>query len=171
MTDSVLDGLKCYQSKKRLFRLWFLGLVLVAISYFSTTSDDAVTKVIGWLGIIFFGFLIILNTVRAFRPSVQVQIDNNGITDFRINFGLITWRDLKKVRIKNVRSQRFLCLEVANPEIYLSKLSATKRKLAEIDNALGIPRIVIGFSSLEPSIDAVVKYIRVKYPEKVANSA
>ena len=103
--------------------------------------------------------------------SVQVQIDNNGITDFRINFGLITWRDLKKVRIKNVRRKRFLCLEVANPEIYLSKLSATKRKLAEIDNALGIPRIVIGFSSLEPSIDAVVKYIRVKYPEKVANSA
>ncbi|HEX3314436.1 MAG TPA: STM3941 family protein [Gemmataceae bacterium] len=157
--------MECRNSKTKLLGLFLLTCALGAGSYFCTTLPSLKAQIAGWLGVAFFGLGAVAVPVRALRGGPQVVIDDDGIDDRRLNVGVIRWEDIRSLSIGTVKSSKFLCIEVAEPEKYLRVLPAWKRKLAELNGALGFPPLTISFTGLSPGIDEVWDHLQLRDPD------
>jgi len=133
---------------------------MVGGSYFCTTLPDIIARVVGWIGMEFFGLGFVVFPVLFFRTDAQVIINDEGIEDRRLRIGVIRWEDIHSLSIGSVNSVRFLCVELNDPEEYLSRLPRWKRWLAAADGAMGFPPLNIGFSGLSPGIEEVWAHLQ-----------
>jgi hypothetical protein len=97
-----------------------------------------------------------------FRASPQVVINDEGIEDRRMKIGVIRWEEIQSLSIGSMNSAKFLCIEVAAPERYLSRLSRWGRFLGAVTEALGFPALTIGFSGLSPGLKEVWAYLQAR---------
>jgi hypothetical protein len=151
--------MECHTSKLKLLGLLGLTCVLVGVSWFCTTLPDLVARVAGWIGVGFFGLGFIAIPVMWFRTGPQIVINDEGIEDRRLKIGMIPWEDIRSLSLGSVNSTTFLCIEVIDPEKYLSRLPRWKRSLAKANTALGFPALTIGFSGLSPGVKEVWQYL------------
>jgi hypothetical protein len=154
--------MECYISKVKLLGLLGLTCVMVSLSYFCATLPGLIPRVVGWIGVGFFGLGFIAFPVMFFRTAPQVIINDQGIEDRRQKIGVIRWDDIRSLSIGSVKSARFLCLEVADPEKYLCRLPRWKRSLVAANEALGFPALTIGFSGLSPGLKEVWAYLQAR---------
>ncbi len=157
--------MRCYTSIPKTFGLVCIGILMLGVSWFCTTVPNQIAQIVGWLGLVFFGLCFIAILAQLFRTRECVVLDDVGIHDLRA-FGVIAWDDIVSLTIGSVRSQRFLCIEVREPSIYLSRLSTHKRLLAQANPSLGFPPITISFSGLSPGLEEVLRYVQMNHPEK-----
>ncbi len=146
-----------------------LAIVMVAASYFCTTLPGLKPQIFGWLGVFFFGLSLLLIPVRLIRGGVVVLIDDVGIEDRRTGIGTVPWEDIRALRIVKIKSTRLLCVDVTDPEKYMSILSPYKRLLAKSNIALGFSPVTIGFVGLTPSQREVWEYLRNKRPDLIVD--
>ncbi len=154
--------MKCYTSKVKLLGLLGLTCVMVTMSSFLTTLPDLISRVVGWIGVGFFGLGFIAFPVMFFRTGAQIVINDEGIEDCRQKIGVIRWEDIRSLSIGSVYSAKFLCVEVADTEKYLSQLPRWKRSYAAVNEALGFPALTIGFSGLSPGLKEVWAYLQAR---------
>lgn len=154
--------MECYPSKVKLLGLLGLTCALVGMSYFCTTLPGLFPKMVGWIGVGFFGLGFIALPVMFFRTGPQVVINDKGIEDRRGKIGVIRWEDIRSLSIGSVNSAKFLCVELSDPERYLSRLSRWGRLLAVANEALGFPALNIGFSGLSPGLKEVWAYLHAR---------
>lgn len=147
--------MECYPSKAKLVGLLGLTCVMVGVSYFCTTLPGLARPVVGWIGVGFFGLGFVAFPIMFFRTGPQVVINDEGIEDRRMKIGVIRWADIRSLTIGSVNSAKFLCVEVADPETYLSRLPRWARRVAAANKVLGFPEITIGFSGLSPGLKEV----------------
>jgi hypothetical protein len=159
----MLPRLELYVSQRRTAALLGLTCVMVGASYFCTTIPGIKAKVAGWIGVCFFGLGFIAFPCQLMRSGLQFVIDEHGLEDRRSKFGLIEWADILSLSIGTVHSQRFLCIDVVDPEKYLSRLSKTGRAVAQANKGLGFPEISLGFSGLTKTTDEVFEFIQEHY--------
>jgi hypothetical protein len=152
--------MKCYTSKVKSLGLLGLTCAMVSVSYFCTTLPGLTPRVVGWIGVGFFGLGFIAFPVMFFRTGPQVVINDEGIEDRRLKIGVIRWEDIQSLSIGSVNSAKFLCIEVADPERYLSRLPRWSRPLRAATEALGFPSLTIGFSGLSPGLKEVWAYLQ-----------
>jgi hypothetical protein len=143
---------------------------MLGASWFCTTIPKLKAQIAGWTGLVLFGLCFIAIMAQLFRSGPSIILDDSGIHDRRSSFGTIPWTDIVSLQIGSVRSQRFLCVEVVDPNTYLSRLPRHKRLLAQANLSLGFPAITIGFSGLSPGIDEVWSYVQANHPDKIAAS-
>lgn len=151
-----------------------LGLVATAVlllfaCWYCTTLPIPTAQVAGWVGLVFFGLCFVAILIQLFRGRPSVILDEAGIHELR-SFGTIPWTDIISLRIDWVVTQRFLCVEVRDPQTYVSRLTARNRLIAEANPSLGFPPITISFSGLSPGLSEVWSYIQTNHPEKIATS-
>jgi hypothetical protein len=155
--------MECYTSKLKLLGLLGLTSVLVSVFYFLTTMPDLISRVVGWIGVSFFGLGFIALPIQFFRAGPQVVINDEGIEDRRDRLGIIRWGDIRSLSIGLVSSAKFLCVEVADPERYLSRLPRWGRSLTAATKALGLPALTIGFSGLSPGLKEAWAYLQARH--------
>ena len=131
---------------------------------FCTTLPDLEPRILGWIGVCFFSIGFIVLPRQLFRPGPLVVIDDHGIEDRRTTLGLIDWADVVSLTVGHIRTQKFLCVEVADPQKYLNRFSAAGRIAAKANRGLGFPEITIAFSGLTHSTDQVTAFIRENLP-------
>ena len=90
-----------------------------------------------------------------------------GIHDVR-SFGKIPWAEIVSLRIGVEKPVRFLCVEVREPDTYLSRLPLHERLLTRTNPSFGFAPITISFMGLSPGFDEVWGYIQKIHPEKIA---
>ena len=156
--------MKCYTSIPKTIGLLVLGILMLGGCYFCTTLPGLKPQIVGWIGLVFFGLCFLAIGRQLFRSEASVVLDDVGIHDLRSSFGLIPWADITSLRIAAVRSTRFLCVEVHDASIYLSRLPAHKRLLAQANPSLGFPPITISFSGLSPGLNEVWTYVQKTCP-------
>ncbi len=168
--------MECYTSKVKLLGLLGLTCAMVSVSYFCTTLPGLTPRVVGWMGVGFFGLGFIALPVMFFRAAPQVVINDEGIEDRRLKIGVIRWEDIRSLSIGSVHSAKFLCVEVADPERYSSRLPRWSRWLAALNEALGFPALTIGFSGLSPGLNEAWAYLQARdsmnralHPERYAS--
>jgi hypothetical protein len=152
--------MECYQSKVKLVGLLVLTCVMVGVCYYCTTLPKLMPQVVGWLGIAFFGLGFIAVPRMLFRTGPQVVINDEGIDDRRMKCGVIRWEDIRSLSLGSVNGSKFLCIEVADPEKYLSRLPRWQRSLAPVQEAMGFAGLTIGFVGLTPGIKEVWAYLQ-----------
>jgi hypothetical protein len=152
--------MECYTSRAKLLGLLALTCVMVGGSYFCTTLLGLGARVVGWVGVGFFGLGFVAVPVMCLRTGPQVILNDEGIEDRRLKIGIIRWEDIRSLSIRSVNSVKFLCVEVFDPEKYLSRLPRWKRSLAGLNAALGFPALTISFQGLSPGIREVWAYLQ-----------
>jgi hypothetical protein len=154
--------MECYTSKVKLLGLLGLTWVMVSVSYFCSTLPDLTARVVGWIGVSFFGLGFIALPVMFLRAGPQVVINDEGIEDRRLKIDIIRWEDIRSLSIGSVNSAKFLCVEVADPGRYLSRLPRWRRSLTAANEALGFPALTISLSGLSPGLKEVWAYLQAR---------
>ena len=163
--------MECHTSKAKLLGLLGLTCAMVGASYFCTTLPDLAPRVFGWIGVAFFGLGFIAIPVMLFRTGPQIVINDEGIEDRRMKIGVILWDDIRSLSIGAVNSTKFLCVDVADPQKYLSRLPPWKRRLAAANGSLGFPPLSISCSGLSPGVEEVWAYLQAQGRVRIAATA
>jgi len=153
--------LECYPSRLRIAGLLALTCVMVAVSWFCTTSGRVVPTIFGWIGVAFFGlgfFVLPRAWLRAGTPAMIVGPD--GIEDRQSGYGLIPWKDVTELTVHSIHGTRMLCVHVVDTDAYPARVSAQRRVGAAANQSLGFAPITLGFVGLSPGLDEVLNYIR-----------
>lgn len=154
--------MECHTSKVKLLGLLGLTCVMVGVSYFCTTLPGPIARVVGWIGVSFFGLGFIALPVMFLRAGPQVVVNDQGIEDRRLKVGIIRWEDIRSLSIRSVSSAKFLCVDVADPGRYLSRLPRRSRWLVPVSEALGFPALTISFSGLSPGLKEVWAHLQAR---------
>ena len=104
-----------------IFGIWFLNdPEKFANSSYRPRSSEFI-QIIGIVAVIFFGICGIFAFKKLFDKKNGLVINDNGITDNSsgTSVGLIKWNDIIGIGIAQVHSQKFIMLEVSNPEYYI----------------------------------------------------
>lgn len=152
--------MECYRSKHKLLGFLILTIIMVGGSTFCTTLPDSALRLIGWIGVVFFGLGFVVIPAMYLRKGPQVIINETGIEDFRLGVGMIRWDDIGSFSIDSVYSSRLLCIEVKNPQAYLSRMPIWKRALTKVNRSMGYSRFTISFSGLTPGLDDVWAFLK-----------
>jgi hypothetical protein len=132
--------------------------------YFLTRFPGAAARFWGWLGL-GMGLAAALWTfvLLLFRRGVVVIIDERGIEDRQMGFGLIPWTEIRGAYVTEMGNGkgRFLSIVVDHPETYLAKTPIHKRLLARLNAAFpAIQKVMINFSLLEPEVEVALLLIK-----------
>jgi len=115
--------------KKRLY--WMLALAVCAfvVSYFLASRFEFVVLSVCIVIALVYGIRL------ALRDDTQVVIDERGVLDSRLAYGLIRWRDITRVYVSEYQYNEHVCLELVNPEHYLKRHSIVTRGLLKFHQA------------------------------------
>ena len=180
MSENKVVVMVEYSINKNNLGIYIIGsLVFVVIGVLMVTGVIAAADgaaefdrvggiVIGWLVIIFFGGIMLV----AFRFSFQsndaiICMDEAGFYDRRICTKPIPWSEIRNAYIFRGKtlyaiSQRFISLDVENPDVYLNK--GFNHYLSGLFKLLKIlydePGVTISTSLLGQSPEDVLKAIK-----------
>ncbi|WP_435138264.1 STM3941 family protein [Formosa sp. A9] len=127
-------------------------------------------EIIGITAVLFFGVCAIFGLKKLFDKKTGLKINADGITDYlsATSIGLIKWSDIVGIGTAQVHSQKFVIVEVSNPEYYinLNKSRIGKMAMQSNYNSLGSP-ISISTISLKITFTDLKELIETHY-EKYA---
>lgn len=161
-----MERLTFERSRAKNIGLALLAGALVAASWFMTQNgDDGFDRLIGWLGVVFFGLGMVIGMKRAVEGGVAFVLDRAGLIAEQGQVGVIPWSEVESCSIVTVRGARFLSFTFREPERILSRVSPSKRKLATFNEKMGWGHWALSFSGVRPGIDEAVRFIRENAPE------
>jgi hypothetical protein len=135
------------------------------VSIFRFRSAELI-RIIGIIGIAFFGVCSFFIFKKMFDKKYGLIIDKNGITDNSnaTSIGLVKWKDITGIRVLEVVNQKFVMIDVSNPEHYigLKKSGIGKMAMKANYNKYGSP-ISITANSLKTDFNEVRKIIEKQY--------
>jgi len=172
------DEIKISLSKNKIILL-FLGAIIFVIlgvwlaieperfsnSVYRPRSAEFI-KIVGMVALVFFGVCSVFIFKKLFDKKYGLIIDKNGITDNSngTSVGLIKWTDIVGIRIEQVYSQKFIIVDVSNPEYYieLKKGRIGKMAMKANFNRYGSP-ISITANSLKTNFEDLKEKIYKQY--------
>jgi hypothetical protein len=109
-----------------LVSLWLLSFADQRDRYTPTFVKSA-----GYIGVIFFGLCGLYIFYKLFDTKPGLIIDDKGILDnsSAASEHLITWDRIIGVRIGQVKSTRFILIDLADPEQFMNEMKGIKRTL------------------------------------------
>ena len=150
---------ECFSSRAKVFGLVVGSCAMVACGIFCTRMHGLLPQLAGWIGVALFGLCLLAWTTRLLRHGPQVRIDDKGVDDRRLGAGVVPWREITSIYVGAVRSTKFLCVEVADPDAFLSRLGPWKRWLARRSMAMGFPTFTVSFVDLSPGLREVCAHL------------
>ncbi|QIA27572.1 hypothetical protein DYI95_008620 [Thermaerobacter sp. PB12/4term] len=118
------------------------GLLMTAVTGFVLLQPvPLVVKVVGWVGIVFFGTCTILALRAVLWPNPVLLLDGEGVEIRHSAFGRvrIPWDDVDHLVIGKVFGQRMLGIVPKDIEAWLATHAPAARVLLEANLAYGAP--------------------------------
>jgi len=154
--------------RARLPKLYVINAILLAVSYSCTLAGRPDGRVVGWTGLAIFGsFLVGLLRLAILRGPVVV-IDDRGIEDRLMGYGLIPWAEIRGVHVTDMGpgNGKCLSLRVDHPETYVANLPPHRRLLARVNARFGVTKVMLNFALLTPgprrAIDAIHQHLAAR---------
>jgi len=148
------------------FGIWFLNdPEIFANSSYRPRSSEFI-QIIGIIAVVFFGICGIFAFKKLLDKKEGLIINKSGITDNSsgISVGLVKWNDIIGRGIAQVHSQKFIMIEVSNPEHYINLKKNRIGKMAMKANydKFGSP-ISISANSLKTNFEELREIIEKQY--------
>jgi hypothetical protein len=162
-------------SKGKIFLLTFGAVAFVALGVWLYLNADHISRGnplyvrgVAAACVLFFGLCGAYASRKLFDSAPGLVIDTAGIVDnsSSISAGRIPWSDIEGFKVRTIKRQRFLTIEVRNPEKYLQRVSGLRRLLVAINARYFGSPIQITANTLAIGFDDLLKYIteaRAKY--------
>ena len=127
-----------------------------------TRRNPLFLKIIGVIGILFFGIGLIYSVIKLFDNKSALIIDDKGITDNSsgVAVGFIAWQDITHISITQVRSTRFFLIYTVNPEKYLNDSNPFKSYMRKLGIKMYGTPLSISSSTLKYGFDELEKLLQ-----------
>lgn len=136
------------------------SILFVVAGYFMLWSF------IGIIAILFFGATGIYGLIKLFDSKTGLKIDSNGITDNSnaTGIGLIIWNDIYQIRSEQVASEKFIMIDLIEPEKYIKKAgNGIKARLMKTNMRIYGTPISITSRTLKYNFAELEKIMQTQY--------
>lgn len=108
--------------------LLFVFLGYMIITDIPPKLNPDVTKALGIIVMAFFGITFIVALIKFLDKKPGLVLDDNGIIDNSsgVSAGLIEWKDITRIDVKQIISTKFLIIHTTNPDVYIKRVGKTK---------------------------------------------
>lgn len=130
-------------------------------------STELIT-IIGYISLLFICLCLIFIVYKFFDKKPGLVINDKGIID-NSNFGsvgLIKWNEIKGIRTHQVMSNKFILIDVTNPEKYVQGNSKLKRYLMKMSMKMYGTPISITSNSLKCNFDELERVLKNEFENK-----
>lgn len=135
----------------------FVAVCLWGLGFFGPT-ERAMSPLLGWAGIAFFGLCFVVALPRVLRSGPVIRIDTTGIWWRDWSDRTIPWSEIRAAWPGSVKGQKFLCLELRDPERYPPR--GLFRVTAGINRGMGFGDVPISTTGTNARFDALVDAVR-----------
>jgi hypothetical protein len=154
-----MESVRLENSKRKYFLLLLVATAFVVLGVFIIWHAKPGDAWIGWLNIGFFGLGILLFAWQLFDRRPRITIDANGVFDRTLGVGIIPWNEITGAYLASIHDNAFICLELSDPEFWLSKLSRAKRLVVRANKALGFAELNLNLSGVNADADEVLQLV------------
>jgi len=164
------------KTKLVLITLGAWGFVLLAVWIWSGSeelfSSPLISITVAFIGIIFFGSCGVYGLVKFFDTKPGLIINSTGITDNSsgVSAGLILWHEITGISVKEMHSQKFLTIEVTDPQKYIARGNFIKRMFNAANLKFYGSPIQISSTSLKTDFNSLVDIIFENYKRYTADA-
>lgn len=144
------------QSQKKQVRVTFFGVIMVAASIFVFIQDNIPYKIIGMVGILFFGLCLSIIIYRLIIHKGILIIDENGFVDNSSlqNFGFVQWEYVESLRVSSKLNYKFISVKMKAS--YNPNISRMVKILSKINTPFTGEMINISLDSTDANINDVL---------------
>jgi hypothetical protein len=147
--------------RTNLFALLFFvaGVVLFTVR---PTERTGLFQLVAIPLILLFGFALISAVRKLNTQSPGLVISSKGILENSSFFpvGVISWRDIVNMYIRQYKSTRWLMIEVQNPEQYFAQDNLLIHTVQKLNNTFGGSSIFLSVGLLDIEFDEMVELIQ-----------
>lgn len=161
--------MECRASVPRALGLNALAIGITAGCYLLAGIREPIPVIVGWCGVVFFGFCAVKIFFQTLRGGPRIIVSDLGIDDQRGGLGLIRWEDVQAVWIQYMGANRFMCVDVRDPNRYLANLPWYSRWPARANPILGFSKLTLNFCVLTPGLDEAMAFIRSRHVQDMDN--
>ena len=173
------DKLIIKKSRKKEFKSLVIYIVLLIISglgiynsYQKLRINESyeIYLIVFILSALLFALSVIyvstmLKEIIKYSKKTVVEIDMRGFTDNSPFFpaGRILWKDVKRVYTVPVKKDKYVYIEIKDPEKFWQKITPLKRKILKLDFKFGITPVRVNCTFSEKDKDYVFKEMLASY--------
>jgi len=123
-------------SRTKLFFLVLGSGIFTWLGFIAFNDTNNLNKTIGLLTMSFFGYALIMHSLKLLDFSPGMIINSEGVFDNSsgIGAGLIPWNEINKITISKSGRQRFVTIHVSNPEKYMKSRNFIKNIFTRLNN-------------------------------------
>jgi hypothetical protein len=146
--------------------LGYLFSTLVSASIGAALITTNVSSLWGWACIV----VSCAGTVATVRQRLdrrpRITIDDNGIVDRRLRYGLIEWDDIQGAYLRRDQVSTFVCLQLRNSKKYTDRLPPMVQRLVGLNAVMGETPVSMDVTGTdtkpEEIVDLIEKEIRTR---------
>ena len=147
-------------SAPKVVGLTALSLALACLSLWLAVRGTLIHhRAIGWLGLIFFGAGGILIPIKMGSGAPVIEMTDDGFIDHRLGIGLVPWSAVKSATVREIKHNRFICLDLEQPELFLGNLSPGRRAFFQVGTKMGYGHISINCVGLDKTHERVWSFV------------
>jgi hypothetical protein len=137
------------------------GIWIWSIAETQSRFDPLLMKGVALACVSFFGLCGIYGCIKFFDRRPGLIIDTEGIVDnsSAVSVGRILWGDVVGLKVSSISGQRFLTIEVVDPQKYVDRGSALTRMLNAASVKMTGSPINISSNSLGLKLDELVHLV------------
>lgn len=129
-----------------------LAFVLVGsgLVYGGLTLSNIFIVLVGIICALFFGMGLVFSIVKLVQSEPALLIHREGIVD-RSSYAsarAVAWSEIKNIHIYQIKNEKFIGIDVYDPELLMSRHPACKRKLMSMNKGMTGSAIHISASSI-----------------------
>lgn len=162
-------------SRRSFIRYVLLSLLLLTaccfILYQGLLGQNALHIFAAGAGVVLFTAALVFFLRRFAGPPYSLVLKESGLWDnaSEAALGLIAWEDIQSLKLGSIHSQKFIVIQVRNPDDYMSRLSPLRQKLAKANFQLTGSPVNIPLSYLDASTEDILQAIEsfLNQPERL----
>ena len=149
---------EAYPSKAKLIGLLLLNVLMVATCVFCITLPELMAKIVGVIGVAFFGLGFVTIPKALFHTATpKIVMNEYGIHSG--SWGPMEWEDIVGFRIDAIKNTKFISVFVKDKNKYLDRMSPLLRKSVQIHPSLGLSEFTLTFVGLTPGMHEACTYL------------
>jgi len=126
-------------------------------------ANPAIMAMAGYASILFFGLCAFFCIRKLPENKPGLIIGNNGMTDNSsgVSAGQILWSDIENISVIEIHRQKFIMLDVKNPQDYIGRqANGFKRRMMEMNYKMYGTPLCITSNGLKISFDQLLTTLR-----------